>query len=309
MSARTPPLPQPSAVAVVIVAYRPTPAIVRCLEAACAQAGRVIVVDNTPDDSSEALFAGLATRLPFERLAVGANIGQAAGLNRGFARAAELGLPFVLTLDQDSVPRPDLLARLCAIWRQLPAGRPAAVLGANYQAEIQGRTKLGFADAAGRGAFFENVTAITSGSLTPLAAFDDIGPFREEFFIDHVDHDWCLRARAKGYGIYIASEPLLTHVIGAVSYHRVLGKTLETSNHSAARRYFWHRNGAVLVREYLRREPDWCLKLALFHFPAALLTMTLFEHGKPAKLAAVARGLWDGLRRDFGRNPILKSGN
>lgn len=300
----TGPVPDPSDIAALIVAYRPTAAITAGLAAIGAQVGRVIVVDNTPDGSSEALFADLAGQLPFERLAVGENIGQAAGLNRGFARAAELGAAFVLTLDQDSLPAPDLARRLCAIWGHLPAETPPAVLGANYQAEIQGRLKLGFPSPPGNGEFFENVTAITSGSLTPLSVFRDVGPFREEFFIDHVDHDWCLRARAKGYGVYVAAAPLLTHVVGAISYHRLLGKTLETSNHAAARRYFWHRNGAVLVCEHLRREPRWCLTLAFYHFPAALVTMSLFEKNRSAKLAAVARGLWDGLRGDFRHNPL-----
>jgi len=36
---------------------------------------------------------------------------------------------------------------------------------------------------------------ITSGSLLPLATYADIGPFREEFFIDFVDTDYCFRAR------------------------------------------------------------------------------------------------------------------
>jgi rhamnosyltransferase len=42
---------------------------------------------------------------------------------------------------------------------------------------------------------------ITSGSFIPISIFNDVGFMREELFIDFVDIDWCLRARAKGYEI------------------------------------------------------------------------------------------------------------
>lgn len=44
--------------------------------------------------------------------------------------------------------------------------------------------------------FRERKTLITSGMLIPLSLFGKIGMFREDYFIDSVDHEFCLRARA-----------------------------------------------------------------------------------------------------------------
>src|SRR5208337_1317621 len=96
----------------------------------------------------------------------------------------------------------------------------------------------------------EAETVITSGSLIPLAAHADIGPFREEFFIDYVDSEYCCRARAKEYFVIKTRRPLMSHAIGAWSRHSVLGMNKWTSNHSPDRRYYIARNDTVMLREY-----------------------------------------------------------
>jgi len=49
-----------------------------------------------------------------------------------------------------------------------------------------------------------------------------IGVFREEFFIDRVDFEYCLRAKARGYCVIRTRKPLMSHTIGTPTAHRLL---------------------------------------------------------------------------------------
>jgi len=40
---------------------------------------------------------------------------------------------------------------------------------------------------------------IASGCLIPADVLRDVGLMDDALFIDHVDTDWCMRARARGY--------------------------------------------------------------------------------------------------------------
>jgi rhamnosyltransferase len=54
----------------------------------------------------------------------------------------------------------------------------------------------------------------TSGSLIDLAAFDRVGPFRADFFIDGVELEWCFRAWSLGLGCYVARDVAIPHRVG-----------------------------------------------------------------------------------------------
>jgi rhamnosyltransferase len=143
-------------------------------------------------------------------------------------------------------------------------------------------------------------TVITSGSLLSLTAFAHIGPFREDFFIDYVDTEYCVRARAKSYRIVKTRRPLMSHSIGKPTQHRLLWMKKWTSNHSADRRYYIARNHTVMVREsgkYLLGA--WAIA-SLFSCITALKRIALYEESKGRKIAAVFLGWWDGMRGNMG---------
>ena len=138
-------------------------------------------------------------------------------------------------------------------------------------------------------------SVITSGSLIPLAAHAAIGPFREEFFIDHVDREYCFRARAKGFRVIKTRKPLMLHAIGAVTHHNVLWMNKWTSNHSPDRRYYIARNDTVMLREYGNYMLGlWALK-SLSRCLRLCKRILLYEHMKTSKITAVVQGWWDGV--------------
>ena len=55
---------------------------------------------------------------------------------------------------------------------------------------------------------------ISSGTLVPCSALLALRGMRSNYFIDHVDTEWCLRARAAGYLLLVVPEARLYHRLG-----------------------------------------------------------------------------------------------
>jgi rhamnosyltransferase len=174
-----------------------------------------------------------------------------------------------------------------------------AVIGSNYD-DVTQRIP-GAIDPASLDDHWDEVDlVITSGSLLPLAAYFAIGPFREEFFIDYVDEDYCLRAKAKGYRVIRSRKHLMSHAIGSPTLHANFGVRKWTTNHSPDRRYYIARNNTVLLREYGNFPAGmWALK-SLSRRLRQCKRIALYESMKTRKIAAVLQGWWDGIRGNMG---------
>ena len=136
----------------------------------------------------------------------------------------------------------------------------------------------------------EQKTVITSGSLLRVSVFQEIGSFRNELFVDHVDHEYCLRACARGFKVIVTCAPIMKYSIGAVTLRKLLWRETKTSNHSALRRYYMARNDIVLAKEYIFNEPIWVLK-ALYSRLNKLILICFFEKNKLVKLKLTALGV------------------
>ena len=256
------------------------------------QAGAGVVVDNGSGEACVRELRRICDSLGLRLIENSGNRGIAAALNQGVHWAGEQGFEWVLTLDQDSLVAGDLVAKLSAVYEDFPEKGKLAIIGANYKDANSGKL---FLCANGEGSSWQEVkTVITSGSLISLAACTTIGPFREEFFMDCVDLEYCLRARARGFKVVLARESLMQHTIGAPTLHKLPWKTTGTSNHSPSRRYYMTRNHLVLVREYLRKEPLWTFSTLYSRLKSTML-MCLFEKNRMCKLKYTAAGAFDGV--------------
>jgi rhamnosyltransferase len=257
------------------------------------QVDRLIVVDN---GSAAAALGALAGREGVELVRNAENLGVGTALNQGARRAAELGYAWLLMLDQDTEVDPDLLAGLAEAYGACPFKERVKILAANYRIPSLGRT----GHPEGAAPFSRAVAANTSGSLLSLAAFAEAGPLRDDFFIDLVDTEYCLRLRSLGYEVVVTSRALMTHEIGSGFARRIFGRVRNISNHSPARRYYMTRNRVAMARAYLWREPRW-VAMEMVRAAAELVAMARFEQDRLAKARAAAAGLWDGLRGRLGR--------
>lgn len=279
------PATTPDRVAAVVTAFRPGPGLADVVAAASAQCARVVVVDNTPPgEPCAAELLGQRPGLVVERSPE--NLGLAAALNRGVALAGDAAV--LLLLDQDSAPPKDLVPRLA---RHLD-GTVRVATPAPWDATA-GR----YLDprAARRPVVADVPVAITSGMVVDRSVLAEVGPFREEFFVDCVDQDFCLRVRRAGGRVVQDRSVRLPHSLGETRWRGWGPLRLRSTQHPTWRLYWATRNGVVLARENLRREPVWALtSIALMAYVA--LTVALFEPPRLARLARMARGVRDGLR-------------
>ncbi len=282
----------------VLVSFHPDRELPSRVHRTLAQVGALVIVDNGSGGASLSMLTELSADPRVSLELNGENLGIASALNIGVRRARKLGYDWVLLIDQDSEPDTDMVDELIAVHASFPEPARLAVLGAGFR-DIHKPE----AAPAGRGTeppWEEVESVITSGSLLSLATLDRIGAFRDDFFIDYVDSEYCFRARARGYRVAKTRRPLMSHAIGASTRHAILGIRKWTSNHSADRRYYMARNDTVMLKDYGQlRWGAWALK-SLGRRVRTCKRIALYEDQKLRKMAAVASGWWDGVRGNLG---------
>jgi len=81
----------------------------------------------------------------------------------------------------------------------------------------------------------------TSGSLISVAAWRDIGPFREDYFVGGIDVEWGLRAWSRGYVLKVDRDVTLEHRWGLSGEGSAAGKAQILRN-SNERNHYYLRN-------------------------------------------------------------------
>jgi rhamnosyltransferase len=290
--------PKPSEICALIVTFHPDQEFEKRVKAIRPQVGNVVIVDN---GSRLECVAHLKSISGVEFVWNQSNMGLATALNQGIERAIALGFKWVFTLDHDTVVTSNCIEKCVATFNQYPAPHEVGIIGCNYQNRTTGEYCRLPRDEQ---PWDEVRTVITSGSLMPTELFVKIGPFRDQFFIDCLDFEYCLRARQYGYKILFSLPVGMIHNEGEKSRHRFLMWNVVTHNHSPLRRYYIFRNGVRLIQEYWLKESKWvlgeCRNLA-----KELLAIVLFETGKWRKLKAIAKGTCHGLSGRFGKLETL----
>lgn len=215
------------------------------------QVQSIVLVDNGSNENV-ADWVDSWTGRQVHGVYLGANTGIAFAQNRGIECAKSLGASYVLLMDQDSIPAPDMVKELRLALQAKPqaaAAGPWYTDGRNQQQNrpflrVTGlRTqRLGCTGAEG---LLEVDHLIASGCLIPMVVLNRVGLMREDFFIDMVDIEWCLRARAAGYQLYGVCQARLEHRLGDAPI-RILGREFIT--HSPWRHYFHVRNAILVYR-------------------------------------------------------------
>jgi rhamnosyltransferase len=288
-----------SDVCAVVVIYHPDDEFGTRVRRVMAQVAATVIVDNGSSAAQAERLRELAASPEVTWIHNSENLGIARALNQGLQHALGLGFAWALLMDQDTLVDDTLVETLRAAYAACPEPQRTAAVGARYRDTHDRPDDRRPLDAHGE-TWQEVEAVITSGTLLPLAPFVAIGPFRDEFFIDYVDIDYCLRARARGYRIIETRHPLMSHTVGAPSRHQMMGKSKWTTNHPAERRYYIALNNTVLLREYgSSKGGSWRWK-SVVRSVRLCKRIALFEQDKLAKIAAVAQGWWDGMRGSLG---------
>jgi rhamnosyltransferase len=260
-------------------------------------------VDNTPAGSAED-GAGLRLDPEVAYLPNGRNVGIATALNQGIAQLIADGCAFAMLFDQDSEPTKALIGELVSVLRASEQRHErVAVAGPAYEdARLRG-----VAPFVRFGYFrlkrimpvgevpLDVDFLITSGSCINLACWNDVGPMDDALFIDLVDTEWCMRARARGYRVLGVPWVRSSHELGGKPI-RAFGRNYPM--HSAVRHYYLFRNViALFKRGYV---PCTWKSTEIVKLPARLLIYMLFIPDARTHVRLALRGVWHGLAGRMG---------
>lgn len=211
-----------------------------------------VVVDNC-SLSIEAVksLKGLCQLIQLDK-----NKGIAAAQNLGVAQAAESGAEYILFFDQDTQIYPGYVDGLIKDFADIARTDPLiASIGPVFTDSRYGFyykviqiNRFGLRKKINPEKYpspFSTTLIISSGSMMPLSAFKSIGYMDESLFIDYVDTEWCLRAKEKGYNIYVSTSSRMNHAIGD---KMVSILSFNVPVHSPFRRYYRVRNAFFLLR-------------------------------------------------------------
>lgn len=285
----------------IVVAYHPGPEVPGHLAAIQKQVAHLIVVDNEASVASHALLAPFASQPAVEILSNPDNRGIATALNQGVARAAAAGFEWVATFDQDSLVPDGYFAGLLAAWAGHPGRERVAILAPLYRDRHLGFvfSPGGPVTAAAPPVQPVSVTA-TSGNLVSVAALRAVGGFREDFFIDCVDFEFCLRCRRAGWSVLEVRSVLLEHAAGRWQQRPWLWKNPRFNDYDATRRYYQARNRLIVYARLGSVDPRWTLRDA-WGYACDGAKLLLFCTGRRKKLSAMLTGGWHAVTGRRGR--------
>ncbi|WP_299701031.1 glycosyltransferase family 2 protein [uncultured Pontibacter sp.] len=279
-------------VAGVVVLYRPDEEVVENINTYITSVQKLYLVDNTETSNHTIVQALQSASERVEYIHLLENRGIAKALNEAATRALQEGYDWLLTMDQDSRASQGMLSDLLAVGDTY-ASEELGIIAPRY---IQQTDET----VIPRHGIEEVDVVITSGNLLNLKAYAEVGPFREDFFIDYVDHEYCLRLKLAGYKIIVNNKVLLSHKLGNSQNHRLIGRPVVSSHHNSLRRYYITRNRLAVLKEFGPHFPDYYKEQHWLNVKE-LIKVLLYEDDKLSKIKSVFRGYWDFKKGNFGK--------
>lgn len=219
-------------VTIVVPAYRNT-GLADCLDAIAAMDRSVpfetVVVLNDATDDVRAVAEGRSGQVRLA--AVPVNLGVAGAFNHGFGLGTG---EFLLELQDDSVPAPDLLAVLVARAEADPDAGAIGALTVNHDGEVSdpgwivcrdGATLPGLLDGSRNPDDYRECRAVdyhgSAGMLIRRTAWESVGGLDDEFYPAYYgDVDLCFRLRERGWRILVEPRARVIHAGGASTTSR-----------------------------------------------------------------------------------------
>jgi rhamnosyltransferase len=285
-------------VVAVVSTFNPDETVVARLRELANVVAHVVVVDDSGTSTSSGDSIWLGTEFPdnVRLLRNDINRGIAASLNRGISAALEYSAAYVMTLDQDT---------------PIPGSLVSELLHALQQRRAQDENFVGAAPGRVNGSMYScvheraggqcSVEVIQSGLLLHRTAFELVGLFNEDLFIDGVEVEYLMRLHQLDRHVLLVETLDLEQPLGSPLTIRAWGRNFRTSNHPPFRRYYITRNRLVLLKRFWRTDPQWAkvsgTRLIRHSFRAALI-----EPQRLAKARAMTRGAVHAIRGRLGKD-------
>jgi len=276
----------------IIVTHHPDQYISDRIDRIINQVNLVIIIDNA--SLKEEIYS-ISEKFSKEKVKVivnSINKGLGFALNQGIEYAKHVGYSWVLTLDQDSMADTKMVIEQRSVYDAMNNKAQIGIIASHPVDSHTGKTP--YSSLCENHTWTHTNVVITSGSLLNLEAYNNIGPFNEDFFIDRIDQEYCLRLRKNGYKIILACKAILFHSLGTPQKRNFIFWTFYPTNHSKQRRYYSARNIVYLTKKYFWSDSKW-ISYQLLTVIKAIFLILLFEDEKIPKILSIMKGLWHGV--------------
>lgn len=262
----------------IVISYRDTDALRLTTQAINQQVDRVVVVDNDSGYEFRRALSEIEEFPRVELIRLTRNEGIAKALNIGVQVARTYNPSWILTLDQDSVADMGMVKGLL---ETTEFAKGVGVVAASPDESRMCKPPT------------YPLVVITSGNLVKAEVFDTIS-YNDEYFIDSVDFDFCLKAKKSGWTIIQSNSVFLKHRLGQANKVKLLGMNFVYVSHSPLRRYYIFRNHIFLIKDYFSDFPFFLMKKSLFLLKI-FLAIILFDKQKSENLKMIVKGLYEGI--------------
>ena len=274
-----------------IVTYHPDLCLLKeNLDMLSPQVTKMFVVDNGSSDVEG--IQELLNIYPNTELVLNdENFGIAKALNQLCALAQQNGFQWILTMDQDSICQENMVSLLSAFTDDKRYGIIAP------RVEFWDGDRLIVSTPNGEKDIVEIAACITSGSLTRISAWKEVGGFDEWFFVDRVDNEFCTHLHVAGYDILRVNSAILHQRAGDMKYISLpfLGNIL-LPYYNEDRNYYICRNTVYYLRKY-HRHIDLTHQVLAFIY--SQLIKIIFESHRIGTIRSMCKGLKAGMRKQI----------
>lgn len=215
--------------------------------------------------------------------------------NKGIAYAQNIGVKhyqnyynkWVLMLDQDTIIPGNTYDKMTS----LPQfnSEKTGILGMRYlprgnEADVHKVTRI-----------------IASGNLINIDAWDMVGGFDNDLFIDYVDFDFNYKLQLCGYDIWQIDSLKLQHDVGTAPTHALYAKVLSKifnlqhiTEHSEMRQYYIYRNYLITKKRY----PEFFEKRSIVQFTLRMIILSMAYEHPFKKIKSALKGISDAVHYD-----------
>ncbi len=285
---------RPHKIAAVVVLYNPDDGVVDNISTYINQVDKLFVVDNSENINRDIIKRISAPNIKY--IENNTNLGIATALNIGAQNAINENYDYLLTMDQDSKASErmvEVLVDIAATSKDI-----GIIVGEHVNQDDQPKKVVEFSG--------EILSTVTSGNLLSLSAYQKVGVFLEELFIDHVDHEYCLRMNMNGYKIIKTTKTFLYHKVGDTQIKKLFFLTFCPSYHPPIRLYYRTRNRFFVDKIYQRKFPTYVRK-DLKHFLREITEIVLYEQEVMIKIKMIWKGYKHYRRKILGKYDPTKN--
>lgn len=260
----------------VVVLYNPDESYIENIKSYIDDLDKLYVVDNSDKKNK------VPRNKKIEYIFNNGNLGVAKALNIACEKSINEGYDWILTMDQDTKFKDGVMKRMIDYIDNNDCSKDGILVPWH-------NTKLDLVKS--KDVIDYPLEVMTSGNLVNLNIYKEIGGYYEDYFIDGIDIEYCLRLKKYGYRIVRFNDVEIDHDLGNIEYHNFLGKRYLCTNHNYLRNYYIARNYRDIRKKYYDIAPEYCEILT--HLKLRIFRIVMFEKDKFRKVRNLFRGIRD----------------